>query len=303
MRTFRAGDFGWLAALALAALPACSADGAGSPPSKTAQIPPGTEERAAAPPAVGPSTTGMSTEMAEQLKRIMAASYLKGQWPNSLAILPPPPAAGSAAQARDDAAAKAAQAIRGSPRWKQATQDADLSFPGVVETFACAAGVQIGKNATPRTFTLMQRSMADVALSTYPTKDKYKRVRPFVVTSTPTCTPDQEAFLRNDGSYPSGHTAIGWGWALILAEAAPDRQNEILSRGRAFGQSRVVCNAHWLSDTDEGRVIASATVAALHTSPEFRADLEAARAEIGSARSAGSKPARDCALEVAQLAE
>jgi acid phosphatase (class A) len=181
----------------------------------------------------------MSAAMAEQLKQIMAASYLKGQWPNSLAMLPPPPAPGSAAQARDDAAAKAAQTLRGSPRWKQATRDADLSFPGVVETFACAAGIDISKTATPHTFTLMQRSMADVALSTYPTKDRYKRVRPFVVTSTPTCTPDQEALLRNDGSYPSGHTAIGWGWALILAEAAPDRQNEILARGRAFGQSRV----------------------------------------------------------------
>jgi acid phosphatase (class A) len=125
-------------------------------------------------------------------------------------------------------------------------------------------------------------------------------VRPFVVTTTPTCTPGDEAFLRHDGSYPSGHTTIGWGWALILAEAAPDRQDEILARGRAFGQSRVVCNAHWLSDTDEGRVMASATVAALHDAPEFRADMEAARTEIGAARSAGGKPTRDCALEAAQ---
>jgi acid phosphatase (class A) len=241
--------------------------------------------------------------MAAQLKQIMAASYLKGQWPNSLAILPPPPAPGSPAQARDDAAAKGAQGTRGSPRWIQATQDADLSFPGVVETFACAVGVEISKTATPRLYALMQRSMADVALSTYPTKDKYKRVRPFVATSTPTCTPKDEPMLRNDGSYPSGHTALGWGWALILTEAAPDRQDAILARGRAFGQSRVVCNAHWLSDTDEGRVMASATVAALHDAPEFRADLEAARAEIAAARSAGSKPARDCAVEAAQLAQ
>jgi acid phosphatase (class A) len=293
-------------ALALAALSACSADGGWKPQSLQAPA-----QDLAAPTASGPSnaldaglpTSGMSADMAAQLKQAMAASYLKGQWPNSLAILPPPPARGSAAQARDDAAAKAAQAMQGSPRWKQATQDADLSFPGVVETFACAVGVEISKAATPHTYTLMQRSMADVALSTYPTKDKYKRVRPFVATSTPTCTPDQEAFLRNDGSYPSGHTAIGWGWALILAEAAPDRQDAILSRGRAFGQSRVVCNAHWLSDTDEGRIIASATVAALHDAPEFRADLEAARAEIGAARSAGGKPARGCAVEAARLAQ
>ena len=299
MKSFKA-NHAWPVVLALAALSACSAGGWTPQPLQAARDGPAPAGGAAA---AGPSTTGPTAGMAEQLKEAMAASYLKGRWPNSLAILPPPPARGSPAQARDDAAAKAAQAMRGGPRWKQATQDADLSFPNVVETFACAVGVEMGKAATPHTYALLQRSMADVALSTYPTKDKYKRVRPFVATSTSTCTPGEEAFLRHDGSYPSGHTAIGWAWALILAEAAPDRQDAILSRGRAFGQSRVVCNAHWLSDTDEGRVIASATVAALHASAEFRADLEAARAEIGAARSRGGAPARDCAVEAAQLAQ
>ena len=47
-----------------------------------------------------------------------------------------------------------------------------------------------------------------------------------------------------DGSCPSGHTDIGWGWALILSEIAPDRTDAILERDRAFGESRVVCNVH-----------------------------------------------------------
>ena len=54
------------------------------------------------------------------------------------------------------------------------------------------------------------------------------------------CTPEIEAGLRNDGSYPSGHTSVGWAWALILSEIAPERQNQILSHGLAYGQSRSV---------------------------------------------------------------
>src|SRR5690606_836586 len=101
---------------------------------------------------------------------------------------------------------------------------------------------------------------------------------------------------------PSGHSAIGWSWALILAEAAPSQADAVLARGRAFGQSRVVCNVHWLSDTEEGRMLRAATVSKLHSDPQFRADLDAARGEIAAARTAGRKPSRDCTVEAAQLA-
>ena len=229
--------------------------------------------------------------------------YLKAaDTPNSLTLLPPPPAPGSAAQARDDAAARAAVAQSGGPRWIQATQDADLHFPKAAETFSCAVGVRITESDTPRLYVLLRRSLVDNGLSTYPTKLTYQRARPFTVDGAPTCTPGEEAALRKDGSYPSGHSAVGWGWALILVEAAPERADAILARGRAFGQSRVACNVHWLSDTEEGRVMESAVVARLHDETAFRDDLAAARSEIVVARAAGLSPTRDCAKEAAQLA-
>src|SRR4030095_7739538 len=150
----------------------------------------------------------------------------------------------------------------GGPRWTQATQDADLKFPAAAEAFACALDVEISETGTPKLYQLLRRTLTDVGLSTYPTKTRYQRARPFTVNAAPICTPAEEALLRNDGSYPSGHSAVGWGWALILAEGAPDRSNAVLARGRAFGQSRIVCNVHWLSDTEEGRLVASATVSA-----------------------------------------
>lgn len=232
------------------------------------------------------------------------AGYMQmGSAPNSLAILPPPPAAGSPAQARDDASAKAAVALNGGPRWSVAVQDAELKFPAAAETFSCALGVKVSPETTPRLYTMLRRTLVDNGLSTYPTKTKYQRARPFMVNNTPMCTPQDDAELRKDGSYPSGHSAVGWGWALILAEAAPDRATQVLARGRAFTQSRVVCNVHWLSDTEEGRMMGAATVAKLHDNADFKADLEAAKAEIVAARAAGHLPSRDCAAEAAALVD
>ncbi|MBX3484180.1 phosphatase PAP2 family protein [Phenylobacterium sp.] len=228
----------------------------------------------------------------------------RGAAPNSLAMIPPPPAPDSAAQARDDAAARAAQAQQSGPRWDVATLDADLVTPESVRAFSCAADVDISPATTPKLYAMMRKTLIDVGLSPYPTKTKYQRQRPFMTTSVTTiCSPAYEALLRKDGSYPSGHSAIGWGWALILAEAVPDRIDPILARGRAFGQSRVVCNVHWLSDTEEGRVIAAATVAKLHTVPEFESDLAAVRTEIAAARAEGKRPTRDCAAEAGALAD
>ena len=252
----------------------------------------------------GCSSTGApKIEAAAKPPVAAPAGYLApADLPDSLSLIPPPPVPGSAAQARDDEAAKAAVALSGGPRWSQAIVDADLSLPAAAETFACAMDVRISEADTPKLYVLLRRSLLDAGRSPYPTKNKYQRARPFTVNGAPLCTPAFEAALRKDGSYPSGHSAIGWGWALILAEVAPDRANEILARGRAFTQSRVVCNVHWTSDIEEGRMMGAATVAKLHSSPEFRADLAAAQAEVAAARAKGLRPTRDCAKEAAQLA-
>lgn len=233
----------------------------------------------------------------------LTTGYLaKADRPDSLVLVPPPPAAGSAGQARDDAAAKAAVALQGSERWRIATSDSELKMPQAAQVFACALGVKLTPEQAPKLMSMLGRTITDIGLSTYGAKTRYLRPRPFTVDGAPTCTPAFETVLRRDGSYPSGHSAVGWGWALMLAEIAPDRADAVLARGRAFGQSRVVCNVHWLSDTEEGRIIGAAVVAKLHSDPHFRADLDAARAELAALRQAGAPPDRDCAAEAASLA-
>ena len=93
-----------------------------------------------------------------------------------------------------------------------------------------------------------------------------------------------KSWLAASGSYPSGHTAIGWMLALVLTDVMPDKQDALLKRGYEFGESRVICRAHWLSDTLAGRVVASATYARLQSDPVFRAQRELARQELAAPR-------------------
>lgn len=233
----------------------------------------------------------------------LAPGYLaQKDLPDSRELLGPPPAEGSAALGRDEEARSATVQLRGTARWDLARLDADLAFPQPAKNFSCAMGVRIDENATPHLYRLMQKVLTDAGLSTYGVKNSFNRVRPFVVHNEGTCWPDQEPLLRNDGSYPSGHTAAGWAWVLVLAEINPERGNILLKRGMEFGQSRVICNAHWQSDVDAGRTMGAATVATLHSNAEFLADVAAARDELAAAKASGSSSPLSCAAEDSALA-
>lgn len=200
--------------------------------------------------------------------------------PNSIALIPPPPEEGSTAFKLDQEVSRQLINSEDTTRWKQAVLDANLEFPEAIESFSAIVKISISKEETPYLYLLLQRSMTDAALSTYVGKNYYKRTRPFMVNEESTCIPELEEYLT-DGSYPSGHAAVGWAWALILCELFPRESNILLDRGRAFGESRIVCNVHWQSDVNEGRFMGAATVARLHANPNFRADLEMARKEVG----------------------
>ncbi|WP_407729679.1 acid phosphatase [Pseudomonas helleri] len=228
----------------------------------------------------------------------LAPSYLNpADLPLRLALLGAPPKPDSAALARDEEARRAALALRGTAREALAATDAELSFPGPANTFSCAMGTQISEKTTPHLYTLMQRTLTDAGGSTYAGKNAYNRTRPFVVHDEGTCRKDMEPLLRTDGSWPSGHSAAGWAWGLILAEVNPARATELMTRGLAYGQSRVICNAHWQSDVDAGRIMGAATVASLHSNPAFLKDLAAAKEEIQAAQKAGNTPTENCAAE------
>lgn len=210
---------------------------------------------------------------------------------DAAAIIGPPPTPDSPRGKAERAQFEETRKLVNTPAWSQAIADADLSGKNGLKSFSCAAGVTLSAEATPTLANLLLRLTDDAAKIYQPAKAAYQRPRPPVGNSAPICVP-REAWIATDGSYPSGHGLIGWAWASVIAELVPEKASPILARGKAFGDSRIVCGVHFQSDVGAGRYLGSAMITRLHDSPEFMADLAKARAEVEASKAKG--PPADC---------
>ena len=211
-------------------------------------------------------------------------------------ILAPPPAPGTPLAVADRKIFERTRALRDTARWRLAQSDVKSE---AFEHYACALGAQLTPDSAPLVWRLLDGASAGQVVGKV--KTHYGSPRPYLRSKAPICEA-KTAHLAGNPDYPSGHTAGGWVEALILAELAPDRASEILARGRAFGESRVVCGSHSVSAVQAGFMAGSAVVAALHGQPEFRRDLEEARAELAQVRATAPAPdAAGCRAEAAAL--
>lgn len=212
----------------------------------------------------------------------------EGDVPNSYLLLPPPPDGASITFLNDQARYSWGKTLRNTDRGAQAFRDARVEGNGVPMAFSEAFGVNIDEKTAPEILKLIVGMREDAGdLGTREAKNYYNRQRPFSFYDEDTCNPEQQAELSTNGSYPSGHTSIGWATALVLAEINPERQNEILKRGYEMGESRVICGYHFQSDVDAGRITGAVTVARLHADPAFQAQLEKAKAEFRQLKKEG----------------
>jgi acid phosphatase (class A) len=145
----------------------------------------------------------------------------------------------------------------------------------------------------------MERDVLDTAFAAKTNFNRPRSFQRFVVSHM--CgddTPPRPEAHPNGGfsasSYPSGHSAFGWGAALTFAEIAPDRAQAILAREHEFDESRVVCAVHFPSDAAAGEVVTAAVVERLHTVPEFTRDLACAQQEYRAAVQPSAKMSPEC---------
>jgi len=194
------------------------------------------------------------------------------------AVLPPPPAFDSVYFMYDKAMYEVGLSMRNTERGRQA--EADVDEFDMQRHFSEAFGMDITPEKTPELFKLIERSNEDIYSAARTAKEAYKRTRPYLLYNAPTCYRPDEERLRYNSSYPSGHSARGWGLALVLSEVNPARKEAILRRGYEYGQSRVICGYHWQSDVDAGRLAGAAGAANLHNNPEFMRQLQKAKDEF-----------------------
>lgn len=202
------------------------------------------------------------------------------QMPNAVHFLPPPPDTASAAFQYDRAQYRWGKEQRKDPvRLAIAVNDAIWSVDNICKIYSGVLGIDISQENTPAIYRMLTLGLLTTDQAGKLPKNHYMRTRPYVFFNEPTIHPSDEKWLRNNGSYPSGHTILGWSAALLLTEVAPDKADTILARGYMYGQSRVIAGYHWQSDVDAARLVASAAVARLHADKRFIKLMKKARKE------------------------
>lgn len=195
--------------------------------------------------------------------------------PNGVIYLPAPPDTLDVMFGRDLYLYHWGKSVRATERGDTAVNDANSSLTNLMDIYSTPFGLTLSQKNTPAIFTLLTNALATTAHGTTKCKQRYLRMRPCVRFHEEPYS--GESFKET--SYPSGHTVKGWSMALLLLEINPSAQDAILKRGYEYGQSRVIVGAHWQSDVDAARVVASACVARLHSIPKFLEELAAAKAE------------------------
>jgi len=235
--------------------------------------------------------------IAQQIKQPVRGYLSPATDTDFATVLPPAPHPGDARDAQDQAVFRATRPLKGTPRWQLAQADGDYSVKGLLQAFSCSVGVELTLQDAPRLSDMLARVAKDSGRINTVVKNQYGRRRPFVTQSGDICIA-RTGELSSSYDYPSGHATLGWLTGLVLAEIEPDHVGPILTRARAYGESRVVCGVHNASAVEGSRTLASAIFAALQSAPEFRADLSASELEVKQQTSSGKAAAlKGCEAE------
>jgi len=201
--------------------------------------------------------------------------------PDATVYIPAPPEMASELMEGDLAYYEWGKAMRGTPRGRQAFEDADSSMDHICEIFSEAMGVELSEENSPMIYALLDMTDNTTYLKGNSPKNHFKRVRPYIFFEEPSLVPDDEKWPPLVSySYPSGHTVEGWTVALLLCEINPAAATELLRVGYEYGQSRVIAGYHWQSDVDAGRTMAAAQFATLQADKDFQKALKKARKEF-----------------------
>ena len=210
--------------------------------------------------------------------------FSPNQLPNLINILPAPPEDTSEAFAHDIMRYFwGKQQREDEERVAVARRQATWTLETMYNEFSEPYGMEISSTNTPQLCKLLDKALQTADKICDGIKSHYNRRRPFDRLNEPVLTDGNEesaASLKQNGSYPSGHTNRSWVCALILSEINPDNAEAIYVCGLTYGESRVIVGAHWQSDVDAGRIAGSIAYSRLQTSPAFREQLEKAKIEF-----------------------
>ena len=196
---------------------------------------------------------------------------------NLVNLLPPPPANDSAKTKQEVGEILAIQVTRTKAMEERAIADAEENiwrFADVVNN------PKFTKENLPKFSAFFDRVVETEAAVVDPAKDVWKRTRPHLL------YPDlvkPVVPLSKSGSYPSGHTTVGTMMGVVLANMLPEKKDAIMGRAWEFGWNRVIGGIHYPTDIEAGRISGIAISQTIMQHDDYKAELEAAKAELRTA--------------------
>jgi acid phosphatase (class A) len=192
-------------------------------------------------------------------------------------LLPPPPAVDSS-RAKAEVAELHAIASASSPALIEAARRDDGDEKP--DLFNAALGFDL--TALPATSKMLNDVLKEEDTDSKTAKAYFHRDRPWIVdASIKTCVPVKPGPAAN--SYPSGHTSLAFSMGVVLAALMPEKAQAILARAAEFGEHRLVCGVHFRSDIAAGQQFGTVLALQLMEKPTFKAEMDAARAELHAA--------------------
>ncbi len=175
----------------------------------------------------------------------------------------------------------------GTDRWWLAIAHAESRPPEAAQHFDCVLGARLADRPRPALTRLMNRLLIDAVGVANTLAEREPRRRPIAGRADlqPCLRIDEAA--RNSPSWPAGGAVAGAAYGEMFAALAPDRAEAARRRGMDIGLSRALCRMNWRADVTDGARIGRAVYEGAAATPDFAADLEAARSEVAAARAEG----------------
>jgi acid phosphatase (class A) len=205
-----------------------------------------------------------------------AKPYSDNKEINLLMLLPPPPALDSIQMKAELGEILTIQVTRTKEMEARAIADATENiwrFADVVDS------PKFNAATLPKLAAFFDRVTETEGAVVDPAKDVWKRPRPHLYSDLVRPVVP----LSKSGSYPSGHATVGTLMGIELANMLPEKRAQIMARAWEFGHNRVVGGIHYPSDIEMGRISGTVIAQTISTHPDFKADFDAAKAELRAA--------------------
>ena len=201
-----------------------------------------------------------------------AKPFITSQELDLTKYLPAPPADDSAQTKAELKELLEIQATRTPEQEKAAVADAEEN----VWRFADVMGPDFTAAKLPKTAALFDRVIATEDVVDDHAKKAFNRPRPYML--------DEQIHpllkKSKSGSWPSGHSTVGYLMATVLGDLVPEKRNALFARASVYAENRLVAGFHYRSDTVMSRTGAALIAQKMAEQPDFQAEFDAAKTEL-----------------------